>query len=189
MSTLGPSGGRAVASADGLPRLVAPLATILVRTGDAYGSGRFGASRDGGKRRHEGVDLVAAVGDTVIAPIAGRVIPFDPYGRDPAKAGRFSAVQIDSADGWRVRLLYLDTGAIAWGMRVVSGAFLGRVQDLSLIYPPRAVGRMTPHIHFDLRPFDPASGRVGAPVDPTPLLDRWRADVAATRPAGASAQP
>jgi len=45
-----------------------------VRGDDAFGSGHFGARRDGGKRKHEGVDYVVAPGAAVRAPIGGRVV-------------------------------------------------------------------------------------------------------------------
>ena len=40
---------------------------------DAYGYGEFGARRDGGSRRHEGVDFIAQAGQSVVAPISGYV--------------------------------------------------------------------------------------------------------------------
>src|SRR4029079_5685517 len=44
-----------------------------MREHDGYGDGRFGASRDGGGREHEGVDYVADAGQEVRAPISGYV--------------------------------------------------------------------------------------------------------------------
>lgn len=43
------------------------------REHDEWGSGHFGASRDGGGRRHEGVDYVGVSGQRVVAPISGYV--------------------------------------------------------------------------------------------------------------------
>src|SRR5690606_26576081 len=43
------------------------------RIHDSYGSGAFGASRDGGSRHHEGVDYTAQAGQDVRAPISGFV--------------------------------------------------------------------------------------------------------------------
>jgi len=43
------------------------------READAYGEGRFHASRDGGEREHEGVDYVSTTGQAVKAPISGYV--------------------------------------------------------------------------------------------------------------------
>ncbi len=40
---------------------------------DSWGSGVFGASRDGGARQHLGLDFIAVVGDDVCAPITGTV--------------------------------------------------------------------------------------------------------------------
>ena len=44
-----------------------------IRKTDAYGCGDFGATRDGGERRHEGVDFIADAGQRLVAPISGYV--------------------------------------------------------------------------------------------------------------------
>ena len=45
-----------------------------------YGCGDYGASRDGGKRKHEGLDIVCADGATVYAPfdvkLNGKAVPY-----------------------------------------------------------------------------------------------------------------
>uniref|UniRef100_A0A8C1HVY3 Si:ch211-132p1.4 n=1 Tax=Cyprinus carpio carpio TaxID=630221 RepID=A0A8C1HVY3_CYPCA len=45
-----------------------------------YGCGNYGASRDGGKRRHAGLDIVCADGATVYAPfdvkLNGKAVPY-----------------------------------------------------------------------------------------------------------------
>lgn len=43
------------------------------REHDGWGSGHFGDSRDGGGRRHEGVDYIGISGQKVVAPISGYV--------------------------------------------------------------------------------------------------------------------
>ena len=43
------------------------------REHDGWGSGHFGDSRDGGGRRHEGVDYIGISGQRVVAPISGYI--------------------------------------------------------------------------------------------------------------------
>jgi murein DD-endopeptidase MepM/ murein hydrolase activator NlpD len=57
---------------DGAPDFANPTGRPM-REHDAYGEGEFGASRDGGARRHEGVDYDATPGQAVVAPISGFV--------------------------------------------------------------------------------------------------------------------
>ncbi|MFO1189476.1 MAG: M23 family peptidase [Alphaproteobacteria bacterium] len=149
------------------PRLVPPLAGAKVRGRDAYGEGRFGARRDGGRRRHLGVDLVATPGELVLSPADGRLgPPIEPYPNDPAKRGRLTGVRILTDDGYQVRVLYVDGRAAGLGRlaRVAAGRTpIGRAQDLSILYPPRAGGSMTNHIHLDV-------SKAGQFLDPTALV-------------------
>src|SRR5690606_19387199 len=57
---------------DGQPDFVNPT-SAAPRTWDHFGSGAYGASRDGGVRHHAGVDYVAEAGQAVKAPISGYV--------------------------------------------------------------------------------------------------------------------
>jgi hypothetical protein len=138
-----------------------------VRGRDAYGEGHFGARRDGGRRRHLGVDLIAA---PVTSPADGHLAgTIEPYPNDPAKRGRLSGVRIRTGDGYQVRVLYVDASAMgpipmgpAGSAPIIAGETpIGRVQDLSSVYPPRGGGRMTNHIHVDVskdgRFFDPTA--------------------------------
>src|SRR5262245_1710115 len=45
-----------------------------IRGSDNFGNGAYGASRDGGARAHQGVDLVARSGEAVFSPIPGTII-------------------------------------------------------------------------------------------------------------------
>lgn len=161
-----PSPNLAAVTGDPGPRLVPPLAGARIRGRDAYGEGHFGARRDGGRRRHQGVDLVAAPGALVMSPADGRLgSPIEPYPNDSAKRGRLSGVRIHTDDGYQVRVLYVDGSAagLAPAARVGAGETpIGRVQDLSALYPPRAGGTMTNHIHVDVskagRFLDPTAG-------------------------------
>lgn len=149
---------------DPCPRLVPPLAGARVRGSDAYGEGHFGSRRDRGRRRHLGVDLVAEAGAVVLSPADGRLgSPVEPYPNDPVKRGRLAGVRVHTDDGYQVRVLYVDGSAagLAPAARVGAGVTpIGRVQDLSALYPLRAGGTMTNHIHVDV-------SKEGRFLDPT----------------------
>lgn len=169
---------RPIARVDGLPALAAPLQRIAVRGHDAYGAGGFGASRNGGRRRHLGIDLVARPGDHIVSPASGALVVFDPYRSLAAKRGRLSAIQLVTDDGFVVRLLYVEAAAPLRrpGARVAMGQAIGVADDLSKIYPPIAAGPMTNHVHLDIqRGRVWRRGDVDACLDPTPLVAAWAA--------------
>ncbi len=150
------------------PQIVCPVPGMQIRGRDAYGSGAFGAPRDAGARRHPGVDLVAPPGTPVHSPVSGTVRNFDPYRADADKRGHFHGVEITTKDGYRVRVMYVDGGGLRGGQYIKAGDPLGSAEDLSSVYPPKRGGRMTNHVHLDIK--DP-SGRF---IDPTPLMTRCR---------------
>lgn len=153
-----PAGGKG-------PKLVSPFSGARVRGRDAYGEGCFGARRDGGRRRHLGVDLIAEPGALVTSPADGHLAgTIEPYPNDPKKRGRLSGVRIRTDDGYQVRVLYVDAIAMghAGSAPIIAGETpIGRVQDLSSVYPPIGGGHMTNHIHVDVskdgRFFDPTA--------------------------------
>ncbi len=114
-----------------------------VRGIDAFGSGDFGAGRDAGKRRHEGVDYVAEIGAAVRAPISGEVtrIGFAYRG-----VGGLRSVDIFNAETkLTARMLYV-APSVEIGDEVVAGEEIGVAQDLSERYPG-----ITNHVHVELR--------------------------------------
>ena len=50
-------------STDPLPPMSSPVANPRIRGKDGYSSGHYGASRDGGTRSHDGVDVVTEPGE------------------------------------------------------------------------------------------------------------------------------
>ena len=54
--------------------LFAPVLNSLQIRSDSYGDGHFGASRDGGARDHEGIDLVVVPGEVVYSPMDAVVV-------------------------------------------------------------------------------------------------------------------
>jgi murein DD-endopeptidase MepM/ murein hydrolase activator NlpD len=114
-----------------------------VRGIDAFGSGDFGARRDAGKRRHHGVDYVAAVGAAVRAPISGQV---SRLGYAYRGVGGYRMIEIvDPETKFTARVLYVSP-IVSVGDTVVAGEEIGAAQDLSGRYPG-----ITNHVHVELR--------------------------------------
>ncbi len=110
---------------------------------DDFGSGAFGASRDGGKREHEGVDYVVAPGATVRSPIAGEVARL---GYAYRGVGGFRVVEIvNSETKIKARVFYVAPN-VGVGDEVVAGQEIGIAQDLNARYPG-----ITNHVHVELR--------------------------------------
>lgn len=128
-----------------------------IRDHDAYGDGCFGASRDGGRRKHQGADYVALPGDIVRAPITGEVTQIGTaYGRNSGL--RFVELR-DPKTQVRARVFYVSP-EIRRGDFVIAGDAIGQAQDLSRRYP----NGITNHVHVELR----AAG--GQHIDPELLL-------------------
>ncbi len=110
---------------------------------DAYGSGAFKASRDGGERQHQGVDYVAAAGQAVWAPISGLVTKIGyAYGDDPG----LRYVEIENpALKISARVFYV-APEVQVGQVVRLGTPIGVAQTLQARYPRGIVD----HIHLEL---------------------------------------
>ncbi|MFD1192551.1 M23 family metallopeptidase [Phenylobacterium conjunctum] len=141
---------------DGRYDLAWPL-TLGQRGEDAYGSGAFGASRDGGRRRHNGLDLVAPAGAPIRAPISGIVTRVgQAYSRDP----ELQFVEITSpTTRYSARVFYVGPSH-APGAQVTAGEIIGQAQDLGRRY----ASGMTNHVHVEF------ADRRGAVLDPLAVL-------------------
>ncbi|MDP2215163.1 M23 family metallopeptidase [Phenylobacterium sp.] len=127
---------------DGQPDFVNPTG-LAPRDHDAYGSGAYGASRDGGSRHHEGVDYAAVAGQTVVAPISGYVTKIGhAYASDPS----LQFVEISNpALGYEARVFYVNPD-VQEGQAVRLGSPIGTARGLQDKYP----GGMTDHVHLEL---------------------------------------
>jgi len=134
--------------------------TLGQRGEDAYGSGAFGASRDGGRRRHKGLDLVAPVGAPIRAPISGLVTRVgQAYAGDPD----LQFVEITSpTTRYSARVFYVGPSR-GPGVHVTAGEVIGRAQDLGRRY----ASGMTNHVHVE---FVDARGAVLDPLVVLPAL-------------------
>jgi murein DD-endopeptidase MepM/ murein hydrolase activator NlpD len=110
---------------------------------DAYGSGAFKASRDGGERQHQGVDYVARAGQAVWAPISGLVTRIGyAYGDDPG----LRYVEIENpALKISARVFYV-APEVQVGQVVRLGTPIGFAQTLQARYP----GGIVDHVHLEL---------------------------------------
>ncbi|MBI1245640.1 MAG: peptidoglycan DD-metalloendopeptidase family protein [Alphaproteobacteria bacterium] len=147
------------------PELLSPTPDRQIRK-DGQGDGAYGVSRDGGTRKHNGIDLVAPPGTQITSPVDGKIGPtFDPYRGIPGKEGKLKAIRIETNDGHRVEVFYVDIDGknLERGAPISKGDPLGTAQDLSLVYPPNANGPMTNHVHLQIQ-------KDGQYIDPTPLL-------------------
>lgn len=116
--------------------------------------GGYGAPRDGGRRRHQGVDIFAPRGTPVLAVADGVV-----RGVSVSAAGG-KVIWLEAEDG-EVAYYYahLDAQLVEVGTRVRAGDVIGRVGNTG------NARRASPHLHFGVY----RRGRRIA-LDPTPLL-------------------
>ena len=139
------------------PTFLMPLETrgpIQIRE-DPYGSGVFGASRNGG-RSHRGVDLVARVGTLVLASKSGTAW----IGRRKNGMGRY--IEMRHSDGSKTVYGHLKKIFIRDRQRVQRGHPLGTVGKSG-----NAVRRsIQPHLHFEVW------NENGIPVDPLRAIKR-----------------
>ncbi len=125
--------------------------TIINPTGkgirsDPAGSGLYGAPR--GNRRHRGLDLLCAPGQTVVAPLAGRIVRIArPYADDAHLSGLLIA-----GARMEIKLFYLQPHARLIGSDVRAGDAVGIAQDVTFRYPHQG---MRPHIHMEVTACDP----------------------------------
>ncbi|WP_430420489.1 M23 family metallopeptidase [Phenylobacterium sp.] len=113
------------------------------REHDSYGQGEFGARRDGGARRHEGVDYEARAGQTVVSPISGYVTKI---GFAYAEDQHLKFVEITNpALRVAARVFYVNP-KVEVGQPVAMGRPLGTAKSLQRKYP----GGMTDHVHLEI---------------------------------------
>ena len=123
------------------------------RAQDAYGEGEFGASRDGGVRKHEGVDFCADAGQPVVAPISGYITKIG-YAYPGDQQLKFIEIT-NPALRYAARVFYVDP-QVEVGQTVAVGARLGSAHTLQMKYP----GGMTNHVHLEV--MDPRGARFNA---------------------------
>ncbi|MEP1086698.1 M23 family metallopeptidase [Algoriphagus sp.] len=99
----------------------------------------WGDVRDGGERSHEGVDIFASRGTTVLAPVEGVVTAV----RDRGLGGKQVWVR-DTKRGWNLYFAHLDSQLVSNLQRVSPGDTLGLVGNTG------NARSTAPHLHFGI---------------------------------------
>jgi len=127
-----------------------PIAALIVdnqktRIKDAWGRGLFREQRDGGTRRHNGLDVVANVGDKIYAPFEGDIVrEAVPYRNDPSYRG-VVLKGVGAWEGYEAKIFYVE-GQLSG--RVSKGQTIGTAQNLTIKYP-----NITNHVHIEVKRF------------------------------------
>lgn len=123
---------------------------------DSWGSGVFGASRDGGGRAHAGLDCIAIPGDLVVAPFPGVIVRLG-VAYPLSTLGSIHLRGHGDFEGWEAKLLYVASDPGLGGRMVAMGDRLGEAQDVAAYWrsqQPGHVGDMKNHVHLEVRVTD-----------------------------------
>ncbi len=142
-----------VASAPATTVPSGPIATgswVCPVQGAVSFSDTYGQARSGG-RRHQGVDMMAASGTPVVAPVSGTVTQ-----RDNSLGGL--SFHLEGSDG-----------NYYYGTHLASYGNSGSVQAGTVIgYVGSTGNATTPHLHFEIH-----QGGRGNPINPTPTVAQF----------------
>lgn len=100
----------------------------------------WGAPRDGGSRRHEGIDIFAPRGTPVVAVTDGRIT----YVGERGLGGKQVWLRTGLLDGYSVYYAHLDSTVVSIAQRVTTGDTLGFVGNTG-----NAI-TTSPHLHFGI---------------------------------------
>ena len=116
-------------------------------------SSYFGAPRDGGRRRHEGIDIFAPRGTPALASVAGIVT-----GVGTNSLGGNVAFVSDNERNIRLYYAHLDRWNVSNGQHVLVGDTVGFVGNTG------NARTISPHLHFGIYDFNRAA------TDPLPFI-------------------
>ena len=117
----------------------------------------WGAPRDGGRRRHQGIDLLAPTGTPLVAVASGHITRLSNL--DRGRGG--SSLWLRDAHGTAYYYAHNQHNLVHRGQRVQAGQVIARVG---------ATGNARggpPHLHFQIHPGG------GQPVSPDAVVRRW----------------
>lgn len=138
---------------------MSPTITPLVRPwrgfrgSDPWGTGNFGASRDGGGRTHDGIDCLALIGDVIVAPFPGIVTHLG-TAYPLSTLGSIHLKGLAEFTGWEAKILYVEPDPGLGGRVVAAGDRLGVAQNVAGYWrtqQPDHVGDMKNHVHLEIR--------------------------------------
>ena len=116
-------------------------ATGELRGTDNYGSGAFGAPRDNGTRKHQGLDFLTVLGDKIFSPIAGKIKRF----AFPYDGTTYKGIEIVN-DDFKIKIFYFSPIAALIGKDVQEKQVIGKAQNIAAKY----VG-IKNHVHIEVR--------------------------------------
>jgi murein DD-endopeptidase MepM/ murein hydrolase activator NlpD len=117
----------------------------------------WGAPRDGGRRRHQGIDLLAEAGAPLVAVVSGTITRLS--NQDRGRGG--ISLWLRDARGTAYYYAHNHHNLVRLGQRVRAGQVIARVGATG-----NAKGG-PPHLHFQLHP------NGGRPASPDALVRRW----------------
>jgi peptidoglycan LD-endopeptidase LytH len=117
----------------------------------------WGAPRDGGRRRHQGIDLLAPAGTPLVAVTSGTITRLS--NTDRGRGG--ISLWLRDAHGTAYYYAHNHHNLVHLGQQVQAGQLLARVGISG-----NAKGG-PPHLHFQLHPDS------GGPVSPDAVVRRW----------------
>lgn len=138
------------------------MSKLKIRGVDKWGNGAFGASRDGGSRKHVGVDIIVRDGELFLSLNSGVVTRLG-YVYKGNYTFRLIEVTCKNGDKWRY--FYVDPVGpdkkriVELGLKISVGQVLGITQSLQKKYPG-----ITPHVHFEII-------KNGEYIDPTEIVE------------------
>ncbi|MHA1575549.1 MAG: M23 family metallopeptidase [Alphaproteobacteria bacterium] len=132
---------------------------LKIRTMDAFGSGKYKASR--GWRRHNGIDIVKKAGSPVRAFSDG---VFERISKPYFKESRYVGLFITTTSGETERYFYVRP-IIKEKTKVRKGDIIGYVENIARKYD-RKGKKMTNHFHYEVK------NKSGKFIDPTNRINK-----------------
>lgn len=119
------------------------LPSQIIRV-DSSGNGNYKASRNGGTREHEGIDILVQKGQTLYAPFDAKLTRvYNVYSGDTKTKG---LELISNANNFKIKIMYCVAYPELIGKQVKAGEAIGYAQAISEKYG----GSMKNHLHVEL---------------------------------------